>query len=233
MTHDAQTPLSILLIAPQPPGLPELSWWREFNQLLTIENIAITVLGHENATVAHVANALHERHDVIVWSGHGEKNMLITSDSMTVDGTWLATHAQVGAPRVVVIATCWSAAGDNNFGLIGNLSRAGINAIGMSTMVEDRVALLYSVEFVRALSANDDVAIAHQIALHNLEQQYPNMSHGIVLLPGLMNGYHVIAERLEDLENRLLKLEKQIALLLNLIRRITHHRGMYDDVNNY
>ena len=90
----AQPPTCIdaLIVAPAAPGLPPLAWWSEINRLNDIQGITLTILGDTRATIAPVAQHLRQRHDIIIWSGHGTANNLILADGETIDGEWLATQ---------------------------------------------------------------------------------------------------------------------------------------------
>ena len=212
--------LDVLVIAPKPSNLPALAWWTEFNQLTAIEGVTLTVVGDSNATRAPVSQALRRQYDAVIWSGHGHKNTLWLADGSRIDGEWLATQAKCGAPRVFVVAACLSAAsGDELESLTGELSRAGINSVGMLVSVEDRAALIYSVEFIRALRAGADVGQANRVATRSMEQQCPGAGCGVILVPGLTNGYRAIVDRLARFEGRLDTIETRLDTLIDLMQR--------------
>ncbi len=87
----------------------------------------------------------------------------------------------------------------------------------MWVSVEDRAAVVYDVEFLRAYVSGRSVAMAHRVAVAQVAMEYPAMAGAAFLLPGLVNGYGKIeralrqqAEALGAIEGRLEMVERKL-----------------------
>jgi hypothetical protein len=190
-------PLRVTLIAPQTPGYEPLAWLDEIAAAGQMEGVQLRIVAGDDVTRARAAQALREPAEVVIWSGHGAENGLLLSDGSVIHGKWLATQARVAAPRVLVAAACGSAVMDPRLeSIAGELSRAGINAVGFPLRASDRAATTYNIELLRALAAGADVGTAHEVALESAAAQSPQTAAGIYLTPALTNGYRVILARL-------------------------------------
>jgi hypothetical protein len=210
--------MNILLIGPEAPGLPRLAWLGETSAMGEIPGVTVAFLGGPQATLPGVAARLRAFHDVVIWSGHGGPNRLALADGLMVDGEWLACQLQGNPPRALVVAACFSGHHDESLqSLAEAASQVGISTVGMWVAVEDRAAGTYTVEFVRALAAGANVAVAHRVAGRMMADRFPAAAGAAFLLPGLTNGYSVINERLARVESRLTGLEGKLDWLGGLL----------------
>lgn len=208
--------LSVLVIMPEAPGLPPLALWQEFNQLNDIAGIKVELVANVYATRSRIAAALRKRHDVVIWSGHGAPNRLITADGSSVDGEWLATQARCGAPVALVLAACLSGASDEDLkGIAELVSRNGVNAIGMMVAVQDTAAITYNVSFVEAMVAKANIGRAHDVARKAMKDKDPTSAQGAVLFPALSNGYRDDVDWKNEVDARLGAVERKIDMLLD------------------
>ena len=206
-----ESKLRVLVIAPEAPGCEPLAWLAEIGAIGEIEGVALAVACGPGVTAAAAARALRRGADVIIWSGHGRENGLLLGDGATVNGKWLATQVKSGCPRLAVIAACGSAVKDARLrSLVGELSQAGVNAIGFPLATADRAAVGYNVELVRALVAGADVGTAHEIAVEGIAAGDPHTAAGAFLVPGLVNGYRALLDRMEGFEARLAHIERAL-----------------------
>ena len=206
------------VIGPEAPGLARLGWLDEVSQIGEIPGVELEFLGGRQATLAAVAARLNQAGDVAIWSGHGGPNRLLLPDGAVVDGEWLACQVKPGRLRAMVVAACYSGPHDESLqSLVEALSQAGVSAVGMWVALEDRAASVYVVEFVRALAAGANVAVAHRVAGRMMGAQYPAMAGAAFLLPGLVNGYSAIGDRLARVEGRLVGLESKIEWIGELL----------------
>jgi hypothetical protein len=210
--------MNVLLIGPDAPGLPGLAWLGEASAMGEIPGVQVAFLGGRQATLPAVAARLAAYHDVVIWSGHGGPNRLALADGLMVDGEWLACQMQTNPPRGLIIAACFSGNHDESLqSLAEATSQVGVSTVGMWVAVEDRAAGAYTVEFVRALAAGANVAVAHRVAGRMMADRFPTAAGAAFLLPGLTNGYSAINERLARVESRLTGLEGKLDWLGGLL----------------
>ena len=107
-------------------------------------------------------------------------------------------------PGVVLLSACWSGSRDDSLhSLAESLSQSSITCVGMWVGVEDRAAVVYDVEFLRAYVSGRSVALAHRVAVAQVAMEYPSQAGAAFLLPGLVNGYRGIEKRLGAIEGAL------------------------------
>jgi hypothetical protein len=100
-------------------------------------------------------------------------------------------------PGVAVLAARYSGARDESLhSLAKSLSQSSITTVGIWVEVEDRSAVVYDVEFLRAHVSGRSAAMAHRVAVAQVALEYPAMAGAAFLLPGLANGYGKIETRL-------------------------------------
>jgi hypothetical protein len=192
--------MKLLVIQPEAEKLPPLGWWSEISQIGDIPDVQMTLVGSRQATTAKIASALRSPYDVVLWSGHGAEGRLAVAGGF-VSADWLACQLRQAPPALVVLAACLSGQRDTALNSIAeSISQAGINCVGMWVSVEDRAAIIYNVELVRALSTGADVRTAHRVALAQMAMEVPSMAGSAFLLPGLANGYGKVLDRIVALE---------------------------------
>ncbi len=181
--------IRILVIAPEAPGLPPLSWASELAQVSELAGVEAFVCGGTRATRTAIGGRLAEFWEVVLWSGHGGPGRLMAADG-PVSAEWLACMMRQSPPGVVVLSACWSGTRDDSLhSLAESLSQSSITCVGMWVSVEDRAAVVYDVEFLRAYASGRSVALAHRVAVAQVAMEYPKMAGAAFLLPGLMNEY--------------------------------------------
>ena len=202
--------MHILHIAPEPPGQEPLDWSGEFTEISDIEGVSVDSVGGPLATRRRITSSLRKEHDIVIWSGHGAPDRLYLSAGTPVDGPWLATYIKAGAPRIAIIAACMSDAPDDALDSIASaISRTGVTVVSMSCDVPDGAAKTYVVEFARAMAANADVGMAHNVAIHAMDMEIPGSGKIPRLVPGLTNGYRGIIDRPDRNDARLVAVEAQ------------------------
>ncbi len=205
--------LEVVWIAPEVPGYAKLAWLDELGQLAQLEGVNLKIIAGLDVGRQVVAQALHRRHDVTVWSGHGDAGVLLLSNS-SVQAKWLATQVRCGMPRVVVLAACGSMAKDDHLRSVAQeISLRGISAVGFPVATNDDSAVIYNVELARALQAGADLGAAHEAAIESIENS--KTAAGVFLLPGLTNGYRDVILRLESLESGQHQLQGGMSLILD------------------
>jgi len=217
--------LTVRVVAPEAPGLEPLGWWSEFSQLANIGGVDLALLGSSQATYQAITEFIRPRCDVLIWSGHGQRNRLITADLRYVDGEDLATYAKPATPRVIVVAACYSAAADEDLDSITlAISQAGLNAIGMHAEVSDSGAVAFNVEFVRALAAGADLARAYRLAQKRMAEVSLDCAQNAFLMPALTNGYRVISDHVSQLDTRVGNVEHKIDQVLLRLEQLDRRR---------
>lgn len=205
--------LSLLFIAPEPPGLPRLAWADELAALAEVPAVRMTVCRGSAANRATVAGHLHKSFDCVLWVGHAAPGRLLLTDG-PVSGDWLACMMRQAPPSVVVLSACYSGSRDAALQSIAEtLSQSGITTIGMWAAVADRAAAVYDTEFVRALASEAHVATAHRVAIAQLAIEFPAAAGAAFLLPGLVNGYGKIVDELRGIYQRLAAVERKLDAL--------------------
>ncbi|OQA43201.1 MAG: CHAT domain protein [Chloroflexi bacterium ADurb.Bin325] len=202
--------LRVLLVAAEVKGLPPLAWLQELSQIAAVPGVTLEVCGGQQAQRATVAERLHEWWDCILWSGHGAPGRLLLADG-PVGGDWLACMMRQAPPSVVVLSACFSAARDQALtSLAETLSQSGITTVGLWAGVMDAAAVVYNVEFVRALALSGSVATAHRVAIEQVAWEHSAAAGAAFLLPGLINGYGKIVEELSSIHKRLDDMEAKL-----------------------
>ena len=215
--------LRVLVIAPEIEGLPRLAQWDEIGQIGDIPGVRVETVGGPRVRLDQIADRLCQPHEVVVWSGHGQAGELATYRGAAT-GEWLAVQLKQNAPRVAILAACYSAGRTGELRSVAEpISMAGINVIGMATRVDDVAAVAYDTEFVRSLAAGGDVGQAHLIGLQQMRCVNAESARGVFLLPGLANGYGLIEKRLGTIEGRLDRIETKLVGLgdvLDVVRSV-------------
>lgn len=202
--------IRVLLIAPEAPGQVLLPWAVELAQVSELVGVQVTVCGGRSATRSTIAARLGAYWDVVLWSGHGAPGRLLAADG-PVSAEWLACMMRQFPPGVVLLSACFSGSRDDTLhSLAETLSHSSITCVGMWCGVEDRAAVVYDVEFLRAYASGRSVALAHRVAVAQVAMEYPGMAGAAFLLPGLVNGYGKIEARLGGIEGRLAALERKL-----------------------
>ncbi len=202
--------LRVLLVAAESKGLPPLGWMQELTQIAAVPGVELEVCGGQQALRATVAARLNQWWDCILWSGHGAPGRLLLADG-PVGGDWLACMMRQAPPSVVVLSACFSAARDQALtSLAETLSQSGITTVGLWAGVTDAAAVVYNVEFVRALALSGSVATAHRVAVEQVAWEHPAAAGAAFLLPGLVNGYGKIVEELAGIHKRLDDVEAKL-----------------------
>lgn len=191
--------LKVLWIAPEIPGMAPLAWIHELGEMSAIDGVEVrTVLGAE-VRRAEVAQALRRPHDVVIWSGHGVPGGLLMPKGEPIKPHWLAQQVRSCPPRCVIVATCASVDVDQQLRSIAQeISRNGIHSVGFPAAAEDRAAVVYNIEFVRAMAAKADSLSAHEVALEAIEEL--ETGRHIIFLPGYTNGLRDLYDRMERIE---------------------------------
>lgn len=211
-----QGALDVAVVAPESPGQALLQFAREVGELNAVEGVKLEIVSGQQATLDRVACLLRRRADVVIWSGHGRPGRLLCVDG-EIDGEWLATQARAGAPRVLVLAACGSGQCDELESLVSEVSRVGINVVGLPVQAEDQSCILFNKEFLRALVAGADVYTAHRVAVRRVAMQDARQADGIVLTPGLTNGYRFIVDRIDAQDARFDRIERELGEIRMLL----------------
>ena len=193
--------MKVRVIAPEAAGLPPLAWWSELARLSEIDGVEmLPIIGGRGATMAAVARACQTPSDVMIWSGHGGPGRLAVADGF-VSADWLACQIRQAPPGAVVIAACQSGNRDEWLDSIAEaISQAGINCIGMWVSVEDRAAIVYNVEFLRAMVTGVGLAVSHRVAVKQVAMEWPEQAGAAFLMPGLSNGYGKVEKAIQGLK---------------------------------
>lgn len=190
-------------------------WRDELAQIGRVPDVRLELCIGRSAVRACVAARLHEWWDVVLWSGHGAPGRLLLTDG-AVGADWLACMMRQAPPGVVVLSACFSGARDSALqSMAETLSHSGITTVGMWVEVADRAAIVYDVEFIRALAAGASVAVAHRVAVQQVALDVPAAAGAAFLLPGLMNGYGLIREELAELRVRVEGIEGKLDRVLS------------------
>ena len=100
------------------------------------------------------------------------------------------------------------------------ISIAGVNAVSMSCEIDVAAAKTYVVEFCRAVAANADVGMAHNVAIHAMDMEIPGSGKIPRLVLGLTNGYRGIMDRLDRNDVRLAAVEAQGRAMTDELREV-------------
>jgi hypothetical protein len=92
--------------------------------------------------------------------------------------------------------------------------------------VPDEAAIRYIIEFVRAMVAGADIGESHDVALESIVDDWHEAARGMVLLPGLTNGYRFIIERLNRQDERMARLENGQNAIIDMLERSLSNAGM-------
>lgn len=162
--------LSVLLVGPEVAGWQTLSVTTELLRIGDLRDVRLTALVGPEVTAQRVLDRLErERHDAMIWSGHGEAARLLLSDGRHVSPNWLAIQLLRRGVRLAVLATCLSAARPEQttlaLGFQDVLPARGVSVVAMSVEVSDRAAVEYNVALMQALVAGSDLRKAHEAGL--------------------------------------------------------------------
>ncbi len=216
-------------IYPEVPGLAPLHWMAEIGRVSEIPGVELRLTAGPDVREPQVAQALRLESDLIIYSGHGRENGLLLPNGRTLKGRWLATQMKntSRAPRAIILAACGSGCpDDNNESLTWQIAKAGISTIGMPPGVPDEAAIRYIIEFVRAMVAGADIGESHDVALESIIDEWHDAARGMVLLPGLTNGYRFIIERLNRQDERMARLESGQNAIIDMLERSLSNAGM-------
>ena len=211
--------MRVLFVAPEVEGLPKLNTWEEIDQIGDMSGIVLDILAGKNVTRQRVATRLKQPRDVVVFAGHGEPGKFIVSDGC-LTARWLAQYTKNAGPDVVLLASCNSAGHSSRTltSLAEEISGAGISVIAMPTAVDDDAAVVYDIEFVRALSNGADLREAHQIAQEQMETLADHCQIP-ALFPGLnatvVNSEERMMERFDDLGRQMLGMGNRMDRMLS------------------
>jgi hypothetical protein len=210
-------PFHVTWIAPEVRGLAPLAGLSELGQIADMPGIELTVVTGPTVNRAHVSNALRQRSDVVIWSGHGRPGRLVLPCA-EISAKWLAAQVRAALPRLVVLAACGSLVRDEHLkSMAEELSRAGVNVVGFPLETEDTAAVVFTVELVRSMSAGCAVGQAFDVAMEEICGR--QTAAGVFLVPGLTNGYR-------DFELRLEAVEAMSAETRDLVRLLLEHAGI-------
>lgn len=205
--------IDVSLLQPAAKGYPVLSWQSELGQIASLENVRVHVCTGE-FTARDAEKELHRRTAVKIWSGHGTTNGLLMPNGSLRKGQWLATHAKVGLPRLVVLAACYSAARDSSLrSLAEEISRAGMNVIGFIAEAEDQAVVSFNVSLISALAIGASVTAAFDVALEEIAETVT--AERCFYTPAVMNGYADVALRLEALEDGQRRMDTRLDLIMS------------------
>jgi len=203
----------ITWIAPEVRDLPPLAWLQELGQIGQIEGVVVHPVTGPGVTRQDIARELRQRRRIIIWTGHGKPGGLLLPDATLIRPKWLATQAKTALPQLVVLAACGSQLRDDDLkSMAEEVSRNGLNVIGFPARTEDRAAVAFNTELVRALVAGATVGSAFDVALEEIGES--ETAKGVFLTPGLMNGYSDVALRLETLEIGQWELREDVKLIM-------------------
>lgn len=193
----------VLLIAPEAAGLPALAWMSELTQIAQVPGVQLEVCGGKIATRAAVAAKLREYWDCIIWSGHGAPGRLMLTDG-PVGSDWLACMMRQTPPGVIVLAACFSGTRDQALNSLAEaLHQSGVTVVGMMADVLDAAAVLYNVEFTRALAQGARLWDAHRAAVEQLAWEHPGQAGIPFMLAGANANSRRIEQDLGDIKRRL------------------------------
>ncbi len=205
------TPLKITWIAPEVPFFGPLAYLQELGNLARIPNVALKPVTGQ-VTRDHIATALGERTDVILWSGHGEPGGLCIPPTVQgeryalVRPKWLAMQAHCALPKLLILAACSSQLRDEHLrSMVEEVARAGVNVIGFPALAQDNAVIAFNVELVRALAQGARMGDAYDVALEGISHY--ETAKGIFWQSGWTNGYRDVADRLQSIEERLTNIE--------------------------
>jgi len=186
--------IDILWIAPSNDRLPALGWLDELGEIAQIRGVTMRTVSGRVATAAAIADALSTSGcEVIIWSGHGQEDGLVTADNRILSGEWIATQARAGAPEAFLVGACYSGArGEFLDSITEQIAQAGIHAIGFMVAADDNAAAVYACEFVRALVADADVTRANRVAIRAAAQINRQTAVGVTFHAAIMDGYRSI-----------------------------------------
>lgn len=167
---------------------------------------------HWRATWERIGAQRKRRRLIVCIVGDAIEGLLMPDNTM-IRPKWLATQAKAALPQVVILAACGSQLRSEDLkSMAEEISRNGLNVVGFSTQTEDRAAVRFNTEFVRALVAGGTVGNAFDVALEEISEF--EAAQGVFLTPGLMNGYYDVARRLEDLEVGQQELRNNVRLIM-------------------
>lgn len=162
--------LSVLLVGPEVAGWQTLSVTTELLRIGDLRDVRLTALVGPEVTAQRVLDRLErQRHDVMIWSGHGEAARLLLSDGRHVSPNWLASQLLRRGVRLAVLATCLSAVRPEQaalaLGFQDVLPARGVSVVAMAVEMSDRAAVEYNVALMQALEAGTNLRKAHEAGL--------------------------------------------------------------------
>lgn len=191
--------IEVSLIQPAAKGYPALAWQSELGQLATIDDAQVYACTGDFG-IRDVEKELHRRVAVKIWSGHGAPNGLLMPNGTIKRAQWLATHAKVGLPRLMVIAACYSSARETITlrSVTEEVSRAGMNVVGYIAEAEDSAAVAFNVALISALAVGCSVTAAFDVALEEITGS--KTAEQVFYVPAAMNGYSDVVLQLETIK---------------------------------
>jgi len=214
MDFPLQLPLRVLGIFPTPSSLPPLNWLAEIGELTALYGVELTVLTGKSATINEITHHLRAAaHQVVLWSGHGAAGALLDSDNVLLSGATVAAQLRPAAPYCAVISACFSGGRDDLLqSITEEISAVGIHAVGFLAEVTDRTVLIYQREFLRSLVSGAGFAGANRSALQALRQQAGDPGR-VIIVPALVDGLHMILNRLDSHGQRLTAIEQTLVAI--------------------
>jgi len=229
MANRAISKTTVLWICPTPPDLPPLQWAAELGGIEQLPGVEMHSLVGPAANTMAIGTALAlGAEDVVIWSGHGRENGLMTTEGVILSGQWIAMQIKAGAPRIFLVGACFSGSVDEFLqSITEQVSEAGVNAIGFQAAANDRAAAVYAIEFVRALTADAAPNAAHRLARQECSKINKATAASVIFQAGIVNGLSTVLQAIKTLGievhrngDRIVALEEQQAEILLQIRNL-------------
>lgn len=149
--------LDIRWIAPVPPKLPKLNWIDELGGIAQIRGVNLKTLVGPAATMDAISEFLSEPGvDLLIWSGHGKEDCLVSTDDKEMDAEWIAAYASGSGAEAFVVGACYSGArGGSLQSITEEVGSVGIHTLGFSAAADDKAAATLAIQFTRAMLVTD------------------------------------------------------------------------------
>lgn len=176
---------SVLAIAPTVANLPALSTAGELARIGDLPGVMLTQLTGPVTKQRIIDRLGRGRYDAVLWTGHGAPGHLLVEGD-TIDPRWLAVQLRQAGIKLAVLAACQSgerpALGEFVASFVDVLPPAGVSAIVMLIVVEDRAAIEYDVALFQALAAGATVRAAHETGVEAIAH-FGGMVQAPMLIP--------------------------------------------------
>lgn len=232
---------SILYVAPAHSTLEKLDTEREIQLIQAIPNTSMVVMDGE-VKMADFAKAVTTYHDIIVIASHGGSGRIAFTDA-TATPLWLALQISKSKPKVVLLATCMSALRNTRTlrSIAEEISRQGVTTVATLRELGDSQAILYDVEFIRAITSGAELMQAHSIALEQIsENVMPDDT--IVVIPAYVAHsatLEQVMERITELSGRVEAIDRHLVSIIASIKehgavmeRLSELRTMIDAIGD-